>query len=131
VSVVRATAPARTVGELDADVQVGPLLLAAVDDGPGLRAHRDARGGLREVDLAELERTANRIDLRGRGGAGFPFAHKLRTLPRRSRTPVVVNVCEGEPMSAKDSTLAVLADGPSTEVAHRAPGECERPPRRR
>jgi NADH:ubiquinone oxidoreductase subunit F (NADH-binding) len=93
---------------VDAEVREGPLLLAALGDGPGLAAHRHRRGGLPSVGARGLERSADRIDLRGRGGAGFPFAQKLRAVQHHHRIPVVVNACEGEPLSAKDSALAVL-----------------------
>ncbi|MCY9785976.1 ferredoxin [Nocardiopsis sp. EMB25] len=48
--------------------------------------------------------------LPGRGGAGFPFARKLRSvlrsaLRRRAPARVVVNAVEGEPGSAKDRML--------------------------
>ena len=56
------------------------------------------------VDLAE------RIKLRGRGGAGFPFARKLTAVAeaaRRRNAPVVVvvNGTEGEPAAWKDKML--------------------------
>lgn len=44
--------------------------------------------------------------LRGRGGGGFPLAAKLEAVLRSGRRPVVViNGCEGEPMSFKDRAL--------------------------
>ena len=50
------------------------------------------------------------VALRGRGGAAFPFATKLRRWPRarRSRRPViVVNLSEGESASSKDAALSL------------------------
>jgi NADH:ubiquinone oxidoreductase subunit F (NADH-binding) len=44
--------------------------------------------------------------LRGRGGAAFPLSVKLDAVRRSRRPPVlVVNGCEGEPMSSKDRLL--------------------------
>jgi NADH:ubiquinone oxidoreductase subunit F (NADH-binding)/ferredoxin len=80
---------------------------------------------LRRVDLAgyqatfgyvpgltaeQLIKIAERVDLRGRGGAAFPVARKLAAVAsaarRRRRAPVVlVNGTEGEPGSAKDKML--------------------------
>src|SRR4051812_46717984 len=59
------------------------------------------------IDLVEL---AERISLRGRGGAGFPFGRKVRAVVesaqrRRTGTVVVVNATEGEPGSWKDKVL--------------------------
>jgi NADH:ubiquinone oxidoreductase subunit F (NADH-binding) len=52
--------------------------------------------------LAEL-RTSG---LRGRGGAAFPLATKLRAVREAKGEPILlVNGCEGEPMSAKDRLL--------------------------
>ena len=87
-------------------IQRGPALLAGLDDGPALAAHRERFGPLPSVPLAELERRVSAVGLRGRGGAAFPFATKLRAAAGR-RPVVVVNLSEGEPASAKDSALAL------------------------
>ncbi len=112
-------------------VQPGPLLLSGVDDGPGLDAHRARFGDLRPVELAALVDLADAAAVRGRGGAGFPLARKIRTVAqgrglRPSKRPVVVvNAAEGEPASAKDEALVGIAphlvlDG--AELAARALG---------
>jgi NADH:ubiquinone oxidoreductase subunit F (NADH-binding) len=51
--------------------------------------------------LAAVERSG----LRGRGGAAFPTAAKLRAVRGRRRPLVVVNGSEGEPASGKDELL--------------------------
>ncbi len=61
------------------------------------REHRGAAGLIEQVE---------RAGLRGRGGAAFPTATKLRAVAAaRGRPVVVVNAAEGEPASAKDRTL--------------------------
>ncbi|NGO73886.1 NADH-ubiquinone oxidoreductase-F iron-sulfur binding region domain-containing protein, partial [Streptomyces boncukensis] len=57
---------------------------------------------------------AEATDLRGRGGAAFPFARKLRAVRRAARRrgvrpAVVVNGSEGEPASLKDRALLLRA----------------------
>ena len=53
-----------------------------------------------------LIEAVTRSGLRGRGGAGFPAGQKLAAVARaRGRAVVVVNGCEGEPLSAKDGWL--------------------------
>jgi NADH:ubiquinone oxidoreductase subunit F (NADH-binding) len=48
--------------------------------------------------------------LRGRGGAAFPSAVKLRAVTgQRGRSALVVNGAEGEPMGAKDRVLLAAA----------------------
>ena len=60
----------------------------------------------------DLIEAVERSGLRGRGGAGFPTAAKLRAVASagRGRRVVVVNGAEGEPASAKDRVL--LAGAP-------------------
>jgi NADH:ubiquinone oxidoreductase subunit F (NADH-binding) len=58
----------------------------------------------------ELIEAAELAGLRGRGGAGFPTAVKLRGVAQqRGPRTVLVNGAEGEPMSAKDRVLMEVA----------------------
>ena len=93
---------------------------AALDPGAPTRLFPSAAGLSLDDHLAHygpLPRgTATLIDsveqagLRGRGGAGFPTAVKLRAVAgRRRRSVVVVNGTEGEPASGKDKALLVYA----------------------
>ncbi|CAN5418906.1 NADH-quinone oxidoreductase subunit NuoF family protein [soil metagenome] len=99
------------------EVTEGPALLRGVGRGASLAAHRQQYGDLAHPNLAELDDALAGVDLRGRGGAGFPFLVKLRTTAMsRGRSVVVVNLAEGEPASAKDHALAttrphLLLDG--------------------
>lgn len=75
-----------------------------------LAAHRRHHAPPPRRTLPELIALAEAVDLRGRGGAAFPFARKLAAVAgaaaRRDVRPVVlVNATEGEPASAKDKTL--------------------------
>ena len=91
-------------------VEPGPSLLAAVADGPTLEQHTARTGSMPRPTLDELVAVAQDADLRGRGGAGFPFARKLVTTARaRGRAAVVVNCGEGEPASHKDAALSRVA----------------------
>ncbi|GAA2072727.1 NADH-quinone oxidoreductase subunit NuoF family protein [Actinomadura alba] len=92
-----------------------------------LDRHRATHGRLHEPRLGRLTAMAERVDLRGRGGAGFPFARKLRSVGRHladgAEITVVVNGAEGEPGSVKDQMLLTRAphlvlDG--AEIAARA-----------
>ncbi|HEX3826291.1 MAG TPA: NADH-ubiquinone oxidoreductase-F iron-sulfur binding region domain-containing protein [Sporichthyaceae bacterium] len=66
-----------------------------------LPSGRDQRDKL----IAEVEAAG----LRGRGGAGFPTAVKLRAVDSgRGRAVVLANGCEGEPASGKDAALLAL-----------------------
>lgn len=102
-------------------VSQGPALLAGITDGPGLEAHRARVGPVPTPSADALVELARNVDLRGRGGAGFPFAVKLAAAARR-RALVVVNAAEGEPASHKDAALLTCAphivlDG-AAAVAH-------------
>ena len=94
----------------DPEVLAGPWLLAGAADGPGLGAHRERYGDVPVTGLDDLLATVESAGLRGRGGAAFPFATKLRAAANASGRPVVVvNLSEGEPASSKDTALARTA----------------------
>nr|WP_031063151.1 NADH-quinone oxidoreductase subunit NuoF family protein [Streptomyces ochraceiscleroticus] len=82
-----------------------------LDRVPHLATHGSLPGALPAAELVAL---SENIGLRGRGGAGFPFARKLTAVlaaGRRtgSRTAVVVNGTEGEPGCLKDTALLLYA----------------------
>jgi NADH:ubiquinone oxidoreductase subunit F (NADH-binding)/ferredoxin len=74
----------------------------------GLGAHLAVHGALPRLTLGTLVALAMSVDARGRGGAAFPLARKLRAAAAsgngKSRV-IVVNAMEGEPGSAKDQML--------------------------
>lgn len=82
-------------------------------EGTGLLSPAEAEpacAGTPELSYAELLELCAKHDLRGRGGAGFPLASKLRAvhdvaLSRGCQPHVVVNGEEGEPASVKDRAL--------------------------
>lgn len=84
-----------------------PRLLAGTRPGRplSLAEHLD-RHGRCPPDVSGLIESVERAGLRGRGGASFPAAVKMRSVARR-RGPraLLVNAAEGEPMSAKDAVL--------------------------
>ena len=90
----------------DAEVLPGPALLSGIEDGPSLPAHRRRYGDLPRVTAPEVVAACEEANLRGRGGAAFPFARKLAAvMSGRGRPVVVVNAAEGEPASSKDTVL--------------------------
>jgi NADH:ubiquinone oxidoreductase subunit F (NADH-binding)/ferredoxin len=77
-----------------------------------LQAHRDIFGPLPRMSAGELIEMASAVDLRGQGGAAFPFARKLKAVvdaAERANQPtkVIVNATEGEPGSFKDKMLMI------------------------
>ncbi len=98
------------LGPLGVSVERGPAILATAEHGPSLAAHRSVHGELGSTGLTPLLADLERVGLRGRGGAGFPFGRKLETTAQaHGRATVVVNLSEGEPASAKDAALALTA----------------------
>ncbi|HWC86911.1 MAG TPA: NADH-ubiquinone oxidoreductase-F iron-sulfur binding region domain-containing protein [Solirubrobacteraceae bacterium] len=98
------SAPPATLPRLLAGMSAsGPLPLARHLEIHGeLPAFSRRRHDLGLALVNELERSA----LRGRGGAAFPAATKLTAVAAsRGRAVVVVNGCEGEPLSLKDRLL--------------------------
>jgi len=87
-------------------VVAGPRLLSGVTDGPGLAIHRRRWPLPPPISADDLVALTGRVDVRGRGGAAFPFSRKLATaVDAGNKRFVVVNASEGEPGSAKDSGL--------------------------
>src|SRR5947209_3721362 len=89
-------------------------LTAGLDRMPrlDLEAHRDIFGPLPRLTAEELIAIAERVDLRGQGGAAFPFARKLSAVVQNAEANdcppvVVVNGTEGEPGSVKDKMLMI------------------------
>src|SRR5205085_9183029 len=71
-----------------------------------LAEHARVHGELPHRTPHELIESIERSGLRGRGGADFPAARKLRAVATRKRvSAVVVNGSETEPASAKDRLL--------------------------
>src|SRR6516164_7499866 len=67
-----------------------------------LEAHTEIFGPLPRMSADELITMAEQVDLRGQGGAAFPFARKLKAVVRNTEANdcapvVVVNATEGEP----------------------------------
>src|SRR6266576_3124561 len=89
-------------------------LTAGLDRMPrlDLEAHRDIFGPLPRLSAEELISITEQVDLRGQGGAAFPFARKLSAVVKNAEDNdcapvVVVNATEGEPGSTKDKMLMI------------------------
>ena len=86
-----------------------PRLLAGLEGGSGamsLAEHQRVHGDLPHRAAHELIEAIEHSGLRGRGGADFPTARKLRAVASsRGVSAVVVNGSETEPASAKDRLL--------------------------
>jgi NADH:ubiquinone oxidoreductase subunit F (NADH-binding) len=94
----------------DITVLPGPRLLSGVHGGPALYAHRRIWPEPARSTAGTLLSLTRQVDVRGRGGAGFPLARKWQTVMQSGkRRALVVNASEGEPGSAKDSALLLTA----------------------
>jgi NADH:ubiquinone oxidoreductase subunit F (NADH-binding) len=84
-----------------------PRLLAGVHaDRPMSLGEHLALHGPSPPSGSQLIEQVERAGLRGRGGASFPAAVKLRSVAmRRGPRALLVNAAEGDPMSAKDRVL--------------------------
>jgi NADH:ubiquinone oxidoreductase subunit F (NADH-binding) len=93
-------------------VLTGPMLLRSVgaDSAAGLGRHREFWPEPAAVPADQLVASIQQARITGRGGAEFPFSRKLQAaLGAGRRRELVVNGSEGEPASAKDSTLLTAA----------------------
>ena len=102
-----------------------------------LAAHTEIFGPLPRLSAQQLIDMAAEVDLRGQGGAAFPFARKLKAVvdaAKKTGQPaiVVVNATEGEPGSFKDKMLMIrspyliLSGAALVAEAHRGRGDHHR-----
>jgi NADH:ubiquinone oxidoreductase subunit F (NADH-binding) len=110
-ALVRAAAPVRPSG-VPAAAGLPRLLGSVRPDGRpvALQDHLKTYGRLPELDEERATDTLVRLieqsGLRGRGGAGFPLAKKIRAvLAAKGKPVVVVNGAAGDPTSEKDAFL--------------------------
>lgn len=81
-------------------------VLAGLDQGRlDLQRHLLTHGAQPSLTRNEYTQLCEAVGLRGRGGAAFPVALKLKDLPARGVEAVVVNGSESEPASRKDRLL--------------------------
>lgn len=89
-----------------------PRLLSGARGPVSLAEHRralDIPPRARRSADEDLLRLVERSGLRGRGGAGFPMATKMRAVASgRGRPVVIVNGAESEPASGKDRLLLTM-----------------------
>jgi NADH:ubiquinone oxidoreductase subunit F (NADH-binding) len=97
----------RTASRPTSLLESGTLLLAGVEPGQQVSIvdHRRMWGDQPQPSLPDLVTVAERGQLVGAGGAGFPTYRKLRSMEGRRVSHVVVNSAEGEPASGKDGAL--------------------------
>lgn len=80
--------------------------LLTLQDHLAVHGPAPSAGGRGKREASWLVEELERAGLRGRGGAGFPIATKMRAVAASPGRPVVVvNATEGEPASMKDRTL--------------------------
>ncbi len=90
-------------------------LLATVELGPSLDAHRRTHGpltlpeGPSEVARGTLQRAMDAVGLTGRGGSHVQSSLKLAFAAQDRRPVVVVNATEGEPASGRAHALLLHA----------------------
>jgi NADH:ubiquinone oxidoreductase subunit F (NADH-binding) len=100
--------------QTDVAALTGPMLLRGVGTTNGsLGQHRkywrEPVQGPERAAADRLVAEVRRAGIIGRGGAEFPFWRKLQAaLESGRRRELVVNAAEGEPASAKDSTLLTV-----------------------
>lgn len=100
--------PAGDGGATVVAVLPGAHVLRDLSAGASLADHRRHTPAPPTLSLADLLVRVRAVDVRGRGGAGFPFATKLEAVAGAGRRrEVVVNLSEGEPVSFKDAALGL------------------------
>ena len=61
-----------------------------------LATHQEIFGPMRRVTARQLIEMVESVDMRGRGGAGFPFAHKVRAVVELLRAAKVQTLHSGQ-----------------------------------